>query len=384
MTLRSTDIIIPEPKGFTLDPSCVLYLPLHKMEFGRSANLLTNPGFEIGDPPTGWTLAGTGATIARSGVQKHGGSYSALVTRNGTDCNFYRSYTDYPHYAGLTATLGGWVHASVADRARLIIWSGATTQYSSYHIGSGNWEKLTASVILPSGASNLVASGQVRTGDTSAYFDDFDMYINNLTMSRDHYGHPVQNSGAIWTFPYGYLFDGIDDIITIPDHTAIQNIFDSPGGTIIAWINATSAGEGSAGVIWSKGKHIGYLRNVSGETCAFRFYQYCATVSGYWTSANYVITYKKPQMVSVSYDNSLTTNDPVFCIDGNPITIVEDATPQGTRITDANFSLCIGNDVTTVSTHDGYIPEVIAYKGKMIQPPELRRIFLATKGRYGR
>ena len=50
-------------------------------------------------------------------------------------------------------------------------------------------------------------------------------------MSRDAYGHLCTVTGAVWR-PYGYYFDGTDDWISIPTHSALTS---PTQGTIVIW-----------------------------------------------------------------------------------------------------------------------------------------------------
>ena len=374
------------PRGYQFDPQTVLYLPLYKMEFVRSANLLTNPSFETGDPPTGWGEGG--ATWSRSTDQVYAGTYSGKLVRVTTDAFAYQIYGGFAKYKGLVAQLDSMAYATVATRAQPQLYDGITGTFGAAHSGVTGWEAISVTKTLAITATQLRAAFWCRTGDTSAYFDQADMYIPNLAMSKDHYGHLVQNAGAVWTFPYGYLFDKIDDVITIPDHTALQNIFDSPGGTIIAWINPTSDGEGDNGRIIQKSDATkGWILQVSSEAGGYvkiTFTQYFSTTAGIWTTTSAKVPISWASLITVAYDNSSVGNDPIISIDGNPIPITEVQTPVGTRVTDAAYPLTVGNNVATTATFDGYIPEVMANKGKMVQPPELQGIFQSTKGRYGR
>ena len=47
--------------------------------FGSGVELVSNGGMESGNPPTGWAALNTPEVFEQSGVQKHGGSYSAHV-----------------------------------------------------------------------------------------------------------------------------------------------------------------------------------------------------------------------------------------------------------------------------------------------------------------
>lgn len=52
-------------------------------------------------------------------------------------------------------------------------------------------------------------------------------------MSDDAYGHLCTVTGALWT-PQGRLFDGTDDVITVPDHNALDI---TTAVTLELWIN---------------------------------------------------------------------------------------------------------------------------------------------------
>lgn len=201
-------------------------------------------------------------------------------------------------------------------------------------------------------------------------------------VSKDLNAHSCTVVGALWSTT-GRWFDKIDDIIVVPDHTAIQNIFDSSGGTIVAWINPASVGEGTFGRIWDKVGHFCYLATDSGSgTCKTRFQQNFDGINGAWNTTNYDVTYLKPQMVSISYNNSAVGNDPVICIDGNPVAITEADTPVGTKVSDADNPLNIGNRTATDRTFDGYINALWAFKGVLLTADQLQNIYNKTKWRY--
>ncbi len=134
-------------------------------------NLLDNGNFEIGDPPTKWTLVGAGATLSRSNVQAKVGTYSALLTRSGADCYSYQTSASYTYYKGRTVTFGCWIYATVASRACLFINDGVAGAQSSYHSGVAGWEWIILTYTMSAVATELTVSCRVITGDTSAYFD---------------------------------------------------------------------------------------------------------------------------------------------------------------------------------------------------------------------
>lgn len=134
-------------------------------------NLLGNGDFEVGDPPTAWTLAGAGATLSRSSAQVKIGDYSALLTRVGANADLTQIIPDYARYKGRQVTAGAWVYATVADRARLLIWDAAAETYSAYHTGVAGWEWLTVTHAVNAAATDLQLKCVIQTGNTSAYFD---------------------------------------------------------------------------------------------------------------------------------------------------------------------------------------------------------------------
>lgn len=121
--------------------------------------------------PTEHVLTGTGATIAREATIVKQGTYSASVTRVGNDATLYHDHQDYEDYQGRRVTLGCWVYATVASRARIGLSDGVGSAQSSYHTGTAGWEFLTVSLNVAAAATRLRVEHQVNTGNTTAYFD---------------------------------------------------------------------------------------------------------------------------------------------------------------------------------------------------------------------
>jgi hypothetical protein len=134
-------------------------------------NIIYNPSFEVGTPPTGWTATGAGATFTRSNTQVKVGTYSGSLVRSGADCTIYSVIPTYASYASKSVTLGMWVYATVASRARITINDGVGTTSSSYHSGTAGWEWLTVTRTIDASPTKLWAVGEINTDDTTAYFD---------------------------------------------------------------------------------------------------------------------------------------------------------------------------------------------------------------------
>ena len=142
---------------------------------------LTNSNFEDGDPPDDWTLVGGGATVSRSSTQAKTGTYSALLTRVGTNCHIYQSYPGYADYANKTVTLGCWVYATVAARVGIGLGDGTGSASSTLHTGVAGWEWLTASLAVDASPSYLRSYLEIIDGNTAAYFDGAELTVDSVS-----------------------------------------------------------------------------------------------------------------------------------------------------------------------------------------------------------
>lgn len=115
----------------------------------HSPNMLHNEDFEFWQngsalAPDGWTLAGSGATVARSstGIRS---PYSATVTRASADATLYQDIPSVlvQHLLRSSSaplpnvSFGAWVTSSTASIARVGVYNGSTTTWSSYQTGNG-------------------------------------------------------------------------------------------------------------------------------------------------------------------------------------------------------------------------------------------------------
>lgn len=116
---------------------------------GASPNMLHNEDFSFWQngsalAPDGWTLAGAGAAVARAGTGIRS-PYAATVTRASADATLYQdvpsSHVQYlcrSANAPLpTVSFGAWVTSSTASIARVGVYNGTSTTWSSYHTGNG-------------------------------------------------------------------------------------------------------------------------------------------------------------------------------------------------------------------------------------------------------
>ena len=155
-------------------------------------------------------------------------------------------------------------------------------------------------------------------------------------------------------------FDGASGSVLVSDNAAIQNIFDS-GGSISAWINPDSDGEGDFSRIIDKNQVILQVLGESGGSVKVRFAQRFSGDDGIWVTDNTVATIGSWTHIVVTYDNDAVGNDPTIYINGVAVAITESTAPTGTRTTDVGDNLYIGNASSDASTFDGEIDEVRFY-----------------------
>ena len=134
-------------------------------------NLLINGDFELGNPPLSWALGGAAATVVRSVVQVRTGNYSALLTRNGNDCNINQDIVDFTRYRGRPVTCHVWLWTATANAARMYITDGVGASVSSFHTGGSGWELVSATLNVDAGAGILTVNLVIDNNDADVYFD---------------------------------------------------------------------------------------------------------------------------------------------------------------------------------------------------------------------
>lgn len=122
--------------------------------------------------PTEWTLAGTGAAVARASSPVKYGTYSVKLDRTTNDVTLYHDYSGYADFLGRRMTFGVWIYCSTANAARVQIDDGVNTEESSYHTGGGSWEFIPVTMDIDASATRIRVVLQLNgTGSVSAYYD---------------------------------------------------------------------------------------------------------------------------------------------------------------------------------------------------------------------
>ena len=161
---------------------------------------------------------------------------------------------------------------------------------------------------------------------------------------------------------------------------------DSTTRTFSFWFYRTGAGGLNDGYIISKrtsGNPETQSIDLGSTTNSLGFAHGWTTAGGQWHITSPTI--KEWHFATVTYDGSLTTNDPLMYLDGVSQAVTEDVAPSGTlKINTDNYT--IGNQAGTfpagASTgFDGLIDDVRIYD-RILTPGEIYQLYQATKLQY--
>lgn len=171
-------------------------------------------------------------------------------------------------------------------------------------------------------------------------------------------------------FRQSYDFDGADTKIDCGSPAILDDIEKL---TAMAWVKADGLGEGSVSFIF--GKSNWRLHVQATEEIAFLSTR--ASVNGVWSSNSNALPPGGWHLVTVVYDRSDVANDPVFYVDGQPITVNEDTTPVGAATSDAASNFIIGNNTGQTRTFDGRIAEVKVWN-RLLSAREVHQFYVAA------
>ena len=209
------------------------------------------------------------------------------------------------------------------------------------------------------------------TSNTLSYVDYLkigDEFTNNIKDSTYNINHGVSNgsmtSGDLVDGKFGKAldFDGSDDYINCGSDSSLDDITTK---TIEAVIYLDTYGESSMARVIQKsnvnlgGWHIFVRGTVSTNWVVFAQDWNSGTFAQWATPIDSILT-ETWYTTTVTYDNSLTTNDPVIYINGISQTIDEANPPTGSCDSDASNDLWIGarSNSGPDRSFDGVIDEV--------------------------
>lgn len=228
--------------------------------------------------------------------------------------------------------------------------------------------------------ANPASNTAIATGDYDQVYGDlpvagywaFDESSGTSLYDRSPNGNTGTNTGG--SFVSGVLNNCLsfgfydDDIVTIPDATAIQNIWDG-GGAVSVWIKPSSDGQSDVGRVFDKTAtgSQGWALTVSSESAGYvnlYFIEKFSVSDGQWVTG-IIIPINTWSHIVINYNSDSTSNDPTIYVNGTSVTVTELAAPSGTRLTDATRDLCIANRSANDTAFEGSIDEVFLFSSTL-------------------
>lgn len=157
--------------------------------------------------PTGHTLS-SGA-VAREATIIKVGTYSAKITRSGSNALMYYDLENPSEWRGRKITMACWVYATVTNTVRISIDDGVSSQSSSTVEPSiGGWVRHTVTHNINPSATQVRVQFEVITTNGIGYFDDArlfegdsDQLIFSTVMAVDDFVPAKSYSGQIVNVP---------------------------------------------------------------------------------------------------------------------------------------------------------------------------------------
>ncbi len=175
-------------------------------------------------------------------------------------------------------------------------------------------------------------------------------------------------------------FNSAGDIVTVPAHASIANIFDG-GGSVEAWIKPNS--DGGGGRVAEKVAAIGWFLGIgwgSGGASRLTCLQHFTINDGGWYTTARGIPNGTWSYVVMTYDSSNINNDPILYVNGVSLAVFENKIPNGSTVDDSAEDLAIGNRADQARTFDGIIDE-IRFSTKIRTPAEISAIWNGGNGK---
>jgi hypothetical protein len=203
-------------------------------------------------------------------------------------------------------------------------------------------------------------------------------YVPKLYDLSGNGNNGVQTTEAnqpVWSAT-GMTFDGSNDYINIPS----INIFNG-GGTFMEWININSSQTDSNRLFEKTTEAILFCtgKNANNDF-KLNFQHRFSTTTGEWRSDNNVLTDSIFIHIAITYDNSSTSNNPLFYINGSSVALTERSTPVGTANKNTNVIL-LGNREDTLRPYYGTKNDIRIYNA-ILAEAEIAKIVNETSYRY--
>jgi len=194
-------------------------------------------------------------------------------------------------------------------------------------------------------------------------------------MSKDAYGHLCTVTGASWT-PRGRSFDGVDDYITVPNHSALT--FTSEDFTIIEWIKP-ALGTAEYQALFFKGDYNvgGYYFNTHGSNGGIFLYtcQSGANQVSYYNTGDDLLIADTWAMVGVTRSGATAT----WYKNGEAKSWTSAASHIDPATSSEDARIGVNNDIAL--DYDGLIGEVWVYN-RALTALEVQHNYISTRWRY--
>jgi len=157
--------------------------------FPKGSNLVTNGGFETGDPPTGWT-AQSSADLDRHSTSPHSGTYCLEINEDGTA--YPAAYQDFTVSFGEVYELECYIKAGTEASYALELYNPVpgVVLDGEYSEATTSWVRHRLYTSIPSGCTTLRVILQqqcAKDSGTTLLFDDVKLYklYGGFTISAD-------------------------------------------------------------------------------------------------------------------------------------------------------------------------------------------------------
>jgi hypothetical protein len=142
--------------------------------------------------------------------------------------------------------------------------------------------------------------------------------------------------------------------------------------TFAAWVYREGDGGGGNGRIFDKRDGVqAEAELIFTNTSGLLVYQRNrSSTNGVWRPGSAVLTVNTWVHIAITMDNTLTTNDPIFYVNGSPVATSELATPVGTLVSNTSEHI-IGNRATDSARNwDGFMAHVAKWS-RILTPGEI-------------
>ncbi|MBI4009621.1 MAG: LamG domain-containing protein [Candidatus Aenigmarchaeota archaeon] len=256
----------------------------------------------------------------------------------------------------------------------------------NYYLNGVSAASGTFSVAINTIATTATIGKRDDGGNAGSYFngtiDEVRIYNRALSQSEIqedmNYTYPVSRSVAWYNFnndandrhnivkgKYGAAkaFDGVNDIVSVTDHSSIQNIFVG-GGTVEFWASATAPPANNMDILGKDdgvGWRIYFSSAFAGTARDLALVKLFTTGTGQWITVNQPVEVGTPAFYTVVYNQDSVGNDPILYKNGVVLPLDEVLTPTGVGQSDVGVPLAMGSVTAGFNKFNGQLDEVRIY-----------------------